>query len=222
MAQSSLDRNLRLAADSLRVALVLGAISYLAFSTWHKHMGYAMGLMAIGAIVLRFAKAPPIFDFVFVALLSADAWATASGLMDDLGQSNDRPGHLLISAAVTPILFYGAARFKAINATPETRAQTIGVGLIAMLMTIALGAIWELVEWQSDKLLGTDMSLGYSDTAGDLLCDVLGGLVGASVLVVVLSRDRAATARRQALEFSADQHLDEMPPPALALKAFHE
>jgi hypothetical protein len=220
-----MDRIFRITADLLRLTLVLGALSYLSFSMWHKHMGYAMGLVAIGAIVLRFAKAPPVFDFIFVALLSLDAWATASGLVDAVGQGNDRPGHLLISAAVTPILFYGTARLKAVNAKPENLGQTLAVGLVAMMMTLALGTLWELIEWQSDMRFGTDMSLGYSDTVGDLLCDVIGGFTGATVLVLLLSRQRAR-ARSRALKEVPAQHLDEqsneMAQPALALKAFPE
>jgi uncharacterized membrane protein YjdF len=187
-------------------------------------MGYAMGLMAIGAIVLRFAKAPPVFDFVFVALLSVDAWATAGGVLDELNQSNDRPGHLLISAAVTPILFYGAARLKVVNAEPENTRQTLLVGFVAMLLTTALGVLWELVEWQSDVHLNTDMSLSFSDTVGDLLCDVIGGFVGATVLVLVLNRQRARS-RSQADAAAArqlEESLDETAAPALALKAFPE
>jgi hypothetical protein len=221
MDQSTPDRALRLAADLLRLGLVIAAVSYLSFSIWHKHMGYAIGLMAIGAIALRFAKAPAIFDFLFVALLSIDVWATASGLMDELSQNNDRPGHILISAAVTPILFYGAARLKAVNATPENAAQTLAVGLVAMTMTMALGVLWELIEWQSDMRFGTDMSLGYSDTLGDLVCDVIGGFAGAAVLVVVLARQRAK-ARSARPTSGPENDLDELQPPALALKAFPE
>jgi hypothetical protein len=65
-------------------------------------------------------------------------------------------------------------------------------------MTIALGAIWELVEWQSDMLFGTDMSLGYSDTLGDMVCDVIGGFAGAVLVVLVLTRRRAQANARAA------------------------
>jgi NAD(P)-dependent dehydrogenase (short-subunit alcohol dehydrogenase family) len=37
-----------------------------------------------------------------------------------------------------------------------------------------VGALWELLEYGSDELLGTNMSLNYADTRGDIAADVLG------------------------------------------------
>ncbi|MGH2905868.1 MAG: hypothetical protein ACRDKI_03760 [Solirubrobacterales bacterium] len=207
-----MDRALQIAADCLRASLVLGALWYVSFSTWHKHMGYAMGLMALGAVLLRLAKAPPAFDFTFVALLSLDAWLTAWGVLANADQANDRPGHLLISAAVTPVLYFGAVRLRAVSGSADSRAQALAIGAVAAMLTVALGALWEIVEWQSDKLFGTDMSLGYSDTLGDLVCDVVGALAGGAIVAFTLMRARA---QQPAVA-------EEPVPQALTFDAIHE
>lgn len=46
-----------------------------------------------------------------------------------------------------------------------------------------MGALWEIVEWRSDALFGTSLSIDNDDTVGDLVRDSLGALTGAALLV---------------------------------------
>jgi uncharacterized membrane protein YjdF len=215
-----MERTLRTIADILRASLVLGAIHYIGFTEWNKPMGYAMAMMAFAAVAARFMKAPAGFDLMFVALLALDGWVTAWGILGDLNK-NDRPGHVLLSLTVTPLLFYGAVRIKAVNSKPENFGQTLAVGLVAMMMTVALGALWEIAEWQADKHLGTTMSLGYSDTLGDMVCDVIGGFAGGIVVVMTLNWQRARAKNLAAVGLS-ERHSEEASAPALAFDAIHE
>lgn len=185
-----MERKFQLAADALRVALIVVGLAVLAFSTWQKHAGYALLLLGLAASALRFCRAPAGFDFAFVALLALDGFLTANGTMRQLGLENDRPGHLILTAAVTPILYFGARNARALPKEPEGMTEFVACGVIAAALTISLGTLWELVEWQSDKHLGTNMSLGYADTFGDLLCDVGGAGLGALILVLFLRFNR--------------------------------
>src|SRR4051812_40988508 len=126
-----------------------------------------MGLMAATAVAARAVRAPAWSDLLFVTLLTADAWLTMLGAFSDFDR-NDVVGHLLLSAAVTPLLFHLMRRGP----------------LVAALATVALGAAWEVVEAASDRLIGTNMSLGAADTLGDLAADALGASVAAGLLAL--------------------------------------
>jgi hypothetical protein len=49
---------------------------------------------------------------------------------------------------------------------------------------MTVGAIWEMLEYASDRWVGSQLSLGNRDTVGDLLADGVGALAGGAVLVV--------------------------------------
>lgn len=179
-------------ADLLRASLVAG-VPALALAGEPKA---ALGMAAIAAtaLVLRIAPAPPAAHLVFVALLSADAWLTTTGLMARIDR-DDTAGHLLLTAAVTPLVFHLGVRAGVLAAPRPGRAAALAAGAGALALTLALGVGWELFEGASDALLGTDMALGYADTLGDLAADVGGGLLGAATLAATLRPRRRAPAR---------------------------
>ena len=45
-----------------------------------------------------------------------------------------------------------------------------------IVTTIALGVVWEFLEWSADNLFGLQTQLGLNDTMGDLFADTLGGI----------------------------------------------
>jgi uncharacterized membrane protein YjdF len=178
-----------LAADVIRASLVLGALWYLV----RGEPGAAWGLtvVALTAIAARFTSAPPGIQLAFVAPLAADAWLTTLGAFDHFNHS-DHVGHLILAAAVTPVMFHALYRVGLIAKDAERRRMTqAALAVVSGAMTIALGACWELYEWQSDRVLGTHMSLGYSDTLGDLAGDAGGALIGAIGIFAALAWRRA-------------------------------
>lgn len=94
---------------------------------------------------------------------------------------NDHGGHLLLSAAAASVLFYGASALF-----DGTRAAWLG----AIISTAFLGVLWETIEYASDQLFGTNMSLSPADTRGDLLADLIGASVGASIALLFARRLR--------------------------------
>ena len=46
-----------------------------------------------------------------------------------------------------------------------------------------IGAVWEVIEWSSDGVLGSNLSMGNDDTVGDLIADGLGSMTGGLLLV---------------------------------------
>jgi hypothetical protein len=56
--------------------------------------------------------------------------------------------------------------------------------VVTTALGMAIGALWEIVEWRSDAWFGTNLSLSNDDTVGDLVRDSVGSLLGAALLVV--------------------------------------
>jgi hypothetical protein len=180
LVASTRQRSMRATADVLRFSLVCGAAAMLAVG--RTHAAVALGLVGVGAMVLRIARSPAGLDLAFVTLLCADAWATSLGAFEQFNRE-DRPGHLLLSALATPVLFHLVLRTGALRAAPHGSAGgRLGFFLVVASLGMALGVAWELLEYGADALLETNMSLGYGDTMGDLVADAAGTSVAAALL----------------------------------------
>jgi len=178
-----------LAADLIRASLVLGALSYLVRGERLAALG--LTVVALVAIAARFSSAPPGIQLAFVAPLAADSWLTTLGAFEHFNHS-DHVGHLILAAAVTPVVFHALRRVGLVAPGAERRRVTpAALAVVSGAITIALGALWELYEWQSDQILGTHMSLSYSDTLGDLAGDAGGALIGAIGIFAALAWSRA-------------------------------
>lgn len=177
---------MRRLADALRLALLAGAP--LMFAVGRTHAAAALALIGIGALLLRAARAPAALDLAFVVLLSADAWATALGAFAH-DNRQDRPGHVVLTALATPVLFHLARRAGVLPARPVAgAAPRVAFALAVAGLGLALGTVWELVEYGADAVLGTDMSLGYGDTMGDLVADAAGAVGAAALLTWRVAR----------------------------------
>jgi hypothetical protein len=66
----------------------------------------------------------------------------------------------------------------------NTYAMAFGV----VVITMALGVVWEFGEWTSDTLFGLGAQWGLQDTMTDLLVDTIGGIVLAVVGVILIKK----------------------------------
>jgi uncharacterized membrane protein HdeD (DUF308 family) len=63
-------------------------------------------------------------------------------------------------------------------------ARISGIFIVTLALGIAVGGVYESIEWFEDKFLGGHFVGGLWDTETDLLCDEGGSLVGATFLTV--------------------------------------
>ena len=169
-----------LAADAVRVVLALATLASLVLGDVEATLTF--GLVAVPAVAVRFVGAPPLADLCFVALAGLDAALHVAGAFQEFNR-NDTFGHFVLPAAVAPIVWTALRRagVRIEAARPWIATATAQVLVVAVI--VAMGAVWELVEWACDVLFATDLSPGYTDMIHDLGMDTLGSTLGALLFV---------------------------------------
>lgn len=115
---------------------------------------------------------------IVVVTTYADTLGTA-GHMYDRFISYDKVTHFLGCAAVASAvgdLLIVKSRRGSISWSPRRML------IVAAVVAIGMGAMWELYEYVGDKLLDTGRHAGAEDTIYDLISDSVGAIVAAAVL----------------------------------------
>lgn len=175
-------------ADLVRV---LGALSVLAAFVWFAPTDGGIVAAALPALVVpRFLGVRGGFDLVCVVIVLVAAWSNVFDLYRTV-PGWDLVMHVACTGVLAALLYLALAR---LDVVPEpqavgTRRRTPMVVVTAL--ALALGAIWELVEWAGKTFVTDEIFVTYTDTIGDLAADGLGGvLAGVLVALVRLVRRR--------------------------------
>lgn len=155
--------------------------------------------MLAPAATARLARVPPGFDLVFTLALAGEA--IVSGLTGyGWIEWPDEASHLVIPLLSAPVVYHLLVRLSA-TSPPEASAGArayLGAGIATGAGVLALGALWELVEWGADRGLGTGYSQGYEDTLSDLRADALAAALGGVLVAAWLRRQRKRAERSAA------------------------
>ena len=133
-------------------------------------------------------RLPTLFDLLFVvaALLNAGGWAfkwyNTIGLYDEVA-------HGFTTFAITLALGYLAYG----RMLDSFHAQRLLFVLSIASFGIAIGAIWEVVEWAADFFVASEVVESINDIMDDLIMDSIGACL-AGVLSLWGLRDHARTA----------------------------
>lgn len=125
------------------------------------------------------------------ALLTVAVLISAASSVFDLYETFwwfDEALHCYFTFAITLVLAlysYGALL------TGRRRHEILLILTLAGL-GIALGVLWEMVEWVYDLLTPSNSILGKTDTMIDLTMDMIGGVLSGIVSVRMLARGRSA------------------------------
>ena len=168
--------------DVLRYLLVVGALAFAA--TGDGRGAVLLGLGGAAAWLVRLALLPRVYDLCLVLAVTLQAWGEALHLYDSISWF-DNVVHFSIPFFAGPTLYIVLAR---LDVVPDPKDDThlqhyIGLGIVAFALGVAVGGLWEIVEWSSDNTLGSRLQLSNDDTVGDLIADSLGSLCGAVLLV---------------------------------------
>ncbi len=177
------NRVIRDPLDLFRVAFVVGAI-------WLGLEGDAKGAfnLALAAVVLvaaRLANLPRIYDLALIVAMTLTQGGEAAGLYDTWAWY-DRVVHFVVPMLTSQVLYLCLARIEVL---PDPQQETLrrhdaGMFVVTFAIGLAVGAVWEIFEWTSDGLFGSDLSQGNVDTVGDLIADGSGSLAGGALMVL--------------------------------------
>jgi uncharacterized membrane protein HdeD (DUF308 family)/uncharacterized membrane protein YjdF len=171
--------------DVLRIAFFAGAI---AFAVQGRSTAVALTAASVVLLVARVVDLPRWFDFGLVVAMTLIAYGTALSLYGGWFYY-DKIVHGLSPIGYVPVLYIVLVRLGVVpdpgRAIREHRVARIsGIFIVTLALGIAVGGVYESIEWFEDKFLGGHFVGGLWDTETDLLCDEGGSLVGATFLTV--------------------------------------
>ena len=194
-------------ADALRIVILLTAVGSMVRGSvlYGLFCLLALGLTLVPAIIARSAQARMPFELELVLLGLMVGDMTLGNLLGLYVRVPwyDKALHL---GSSTLIGLIGFLSVYVLRATGRTALRPWLDGLLIFLVTLGVGALWEIAEYAVDHLLGraTQTSPGMGpldDTMIDLVVDGIGGMV-AAVLGPLYMR-HSARSRQRARELVA-------------------
>jgi uncharacterized membrane protein HdeD (DUF308 family) len=173
--------------DVLRLVFLAGTV---VFAIQGRSEAVALTAASSVLLIARVVDLPRWFDFGLIVAITLIAWGTALGLYGDWDHY-DKVVHGLSPIGYAPVLYIALVRLGVVpdpeRAIREQRVARIsGIFIVTLAVGIAVGAVYESIEWMEDKfgILGGHFVKGLWDTETDLLCDISGSFVGAVFLTV--------------------------------------
>jgi hypothetical protein len=146
-----------------------------------------VGLIGACGILLlaRVASLPRFYDFSLLVAMVLIAWGEVLGWYDSW-RYYDNVVHTTVPLLVTGMFYVLLIRLRVL---PDLREltdvhQRFGLFLIALMLGMAIGAAWEIVEWSLDSLTDSNLATSVTDTATDLIWDTIGAATSALILVL--------------------------------------
>ena len=168
--------------DWLRLAFVAGLVVTALTGT-----AEAVANMAVATVVVvlaRPARLPVPYDLAVLVAMAFTGFGEALGLYDSVSWY-DNVVHFVVPMLSSQVLYLCLARLEFVPhpRSDVVRRDELGMFVVCFALGAAVGAVWEIWEFFSDGVLGSQLQTGNDDTVGDLIADTLGSLTGAGLLV---------------------------------------
>lgn len=158
------------AADALRVLGVLGVIPAL---SWYGVTDAAIVAFATPGLMLpRFLGMRAPADIAVSTMLLVAAWSNVLELYARIWWW-DIVVHFGLAGAMAVVAHLVLARRGIVRAPTTRGVETV---VLTGLLGLALGALWEMIEWFGYVFLTDAIHVTYEDTVGDLAAGGLGAL----------------------------------------------
>lgn len=108
----------------------------------------------------------------------------------------DKALHIYGSAVVGLLAFVVV---YTLNYTRKVRLSLPFIGFFTVTFAMAMGGIWEIMEFAVDNLFGKTTQDGLDDTMWDLINDFLGGLITAAIGMLYVKYSNPDTRKRLAM-----------------------
>jgi hypothetical protein len=180
--------------DLARIAFVAGFVVMLALG---QSGAVNVGVAAAAVVGVRFLRLPRLFDLTFIVAMALTGWGEALRFYDRFTYY-DVLVHVLVPLLGAPVVYIALARLDTLPDPSDARGSRrhlAGLFVVTLALGLAIGAAWEVLEWTSDEVFGSELTGGESDTIGDLVADTVGAICG-GVLLVVWTTSGWGTIRR--------------------------
>jgi len=169
-------------ADALRL---LGAISVVAAAIWWS--GTDAGILALalpGLLVPRFIGVRPSFDILYGGSVLVAAWSNVLDLYTSIDWW-DVAVHFFATGVIAAMLYLLLARWRVVRAPGAAGFAPREALVIVPVLALALGALWEMIEWAGYTFISDDIFVAYFDTVGDMAMGGFGGLLAGLIVAYV-------------------------------------
>lgn len=134
-----------------------------------------------GLMLPRFLGMRPGADAWVCLLLLAAGWSNVLDLYRTLWWW-DIPAHVAVAGTLAVVAYLLLARGGIVPPPGAPRFTTVGSLVLTTTLGLALGAVWEMVEWFGYNVITEDIHVTYADTIGDMAAGGLGALAGGWLL----------------------------------------
>jgi hypothetical protein len=172
-------RTVRDPIDLLRLTFFVGAVVFLALGEMKGVANLLVGGAAL--LVARAIDLPRLYDLGFTLAMILTGRGEAHGLYDAWKPYD----HFVVPMLCSQVAYIGLARIEVL---PDMREDFVprhylGIFTVTFALGVAIGGVWEIFEWASDEVFGSNLSMGNDDTVSDLISDTLGAAAGGLLLV---------------------------------------
>jgi hypothetical protein len=172
----------------VRDALDVARLIFIGGTILRGLMGNPLTGLVGASLVLVFARAaslPRFYDFSLFVVMTLVSWGEVLGVYDSW-RYYDNVVHTSVPLLLTGVVY---VMFLRLGVLPELRdlerlAQRIGFFVTVLMLGMAIGAAWEIVEWTLDSTTGSTLATSVTDTATDLIFDTIGSAGSATILVL--------------------------------------
>ena len=169
-------------ADVLRGVGILSVIVAAIFFEWTDAGIVAFALP--GLFIPRFIGMVPWADAVVSATLLVAAWSNVFDLYARISWW-DLVVHFTGAGVLGAVSYLLLARLGVVAGPSERGFTPTGAVVITAMSGLALGALWELVEWVGYAYISEEIFVTYNDTIGDLAVGGLGALCAGFVVAFI-------------------------------------
>jgi len=173
--------------DLLRLTFLAGAV---VFAVTGDVKGLAnLVLAGVAVVVARLVDLPRVYDLAFVVAMTFTGWGEALGLYDGLPWYDDLV-HAVVPMLTCQVAYIALARLEVVPDPRETTGlrREWGIAVATFAFGVAVAGLWEIVEFGSDELFGSNLQLSNADTVTDLIWGTAGSIAGALGLVLWTTR----------------------------------
>ncbi|GAB3596180.1 hypothetical protein GCM10027580_22100 [Corynebacterium faecale] len=178
-----------IAADLIRMGGLLSF--FLALIFFELTQAAVVAFTLPGFVIARFLGVKPLPDAILTSSLIIAAWSNVFELYTSISWW-DLIIHFICAGGLAAAAYIFLAR---VGAVPPPGTHRVAGIFLTTSLGLALGVLWEVVEWVGFTYITSQIYVTYEDTISDLVVGGLGALVcGIAVAYAPLLRDEPVSA----------------------------